>query len=177
MKKFFTAFTACILILLCACDGSVTHIAEVSHGIMGDVSATAPEGSSLFASALLEATDYAVNVAVNEKLKAKPEFISFYFSSEVILSSEEKQMIKDAFAVYGVKITDGKRSSLDDIDRGITVGFDSMENTQVSDCDLTVPIQIYYGRYIYVYCADFKLDGGKYVLFRFEQSSKSRYIF
>lgn len=177
MKKFFTAICACILILLCACDGSVTHIADVSHEIMGGVSAVAPEGTSLFASALLEATDYAVNTAVNSKLQAKPEFISFYFSSEVILSEEEKQMIKNAFGVYGIEITDGKRSSLDDIDRGITVGFDSMENTQVSDCDLTVPIQIYYGRYIYVYCADFKLDKGQYILFRFESSSKSRYIF
>ena len=74
-----------------------------------------------------------------------------------------------------------RKSLLDDkaadIDRGITIAFDSIEQTQTSDCDLTIPVKIYYGRSFYVYCADFVKDGSDYVMFRFELWHRTRYIF
>lgn len=175
MKKFLSLLLPLIL-LLSACSETPTRIDSVSHEIMGGA-ITVPEDISAFAAAVFEAADESVNQVATKTAKKKPEFISFYFSGDVLLSNSEKQALLDAFSVYGIEITQGKRTELTDLDRGFTVGFDSIKEHQVSDCDLTIPVQVYYGKYFYTYCADFKLSKGKYVLFRFEMLERNRHSF
>lgn len=175
MKRLLSCLIP-IILLFSACSQSPTRIDSVSHEIMGGA-ITVPEGTSAFASAVFEAADEAVNQVATKTAKKKPEFISFNFSGDVLLSNAEKELLINAFSVYGIEITQGRRTDLADQDRGFTVGFDSIQNHQVSDCDLTVPVQVYYGRYVYTYCADFKLSKGKYVLFRFELLERNRHVF
>lgn len=164
-------------LLFAGCKQEVEHIAVPPHQVMG-VSIEIPENISGLAKAYFEATDMTVNAVIDANLKKKPEFISFEFSSDVKLSDEEKALLLSLFACYDTEISDGGiRSELTDIERGITVGYGSIDQTQTSDCDLTIPVKIYYGRYFYTYCSDFIKDGDEYVLFRFENLNRTRYLF
>ncbi len=173
MKKLLSILL--IAVLFAGCGTATPHAEDVSHEIMDGEAITIPENVSDFAYALFEATDMTVNQVVNTNVKKKPEFISFELSSDVMLSREEKSLLLEAFKVYGVEVTEGLRSSLTDIDRGITVSFTSIESTQTSDCDLTIPVRVYYGKNIYTYCCDFMKENGNYILFRFEYLNRTRY--
>ncbi len=173
MKKLITLLLVAVLFI--GCGTETAHVENVPHEIMGGAEITIPESISNFARALFEATDMTVNHVVNTNVKKKPAFISFELSSDVMLSRDEKAALLEAFKVYGVEITEGLRSSLTDIDRGITVSFTSIESTQTSDCDLTIPVRIYYGKNFYTYCCDFIKENGNYILFRFEYLNRTRY--
>ena len=174
MKRFLV-IALILTVMLTGCGKKEKHIDSISHDIMGGEQITVPDVLSGFSKAVIEATDAAINTAVNDVLKKKPEFISFEFSSDVMLSAEEKAALKETFSAYGTEISDGLRSSLSEIELGITVGYDSVQRLQTSDCDLTIPVKIYYGKNIYTYCADFKIYGNDYVLFRFEYLNRTRY--
>lgn len=176
MKKLL-CFLMVLLLLLPGCSkNTVEPLAELPHEIMG-TAITLPDKASGFALACYVAADRAANTIIDTKMKKKPEFIAFEFSSDVMLSRSEKEEMMALFSCYGVEISEGARTDLADIDRGITIAFDSIEQSQTSDCDLTIPVKIYYGRSFYVYCADFVKDGDDYVLFRFELWHRTRYIF
>ena len=175
MKKIL-AFLL-LIIMLTGCAEKIEPVADVSHELMGGVSITIPEGTGKLAQAIYEATDYVVNTVVNKHAKRKPEFISFEFSSDVLLSLSEKETLKSLFSCYGVEITEGLRSDLAEIELGITVGYGSIEKTQLSDCDLTIPVKVYYGNDYYTYCCDFKLSRDKYIMFRTEYLYRTRYIY
>ena len=175
MKKILVCLLLAVLVFT-GCAEKVEHVDDVSHELMGNRAITIPDETSALAKAIYEATDYTVNYAVENKLGKKPEFISFYFSSDILLSSAEKDTLISLFSCYDVEITEGLRSDLEDIQRGITVGFDSIDQRQTSDCDLTIPINIYWGNDYYTYCCDFKSVKGEYVLFRFEFLHRVKYM-
>ena len=175
MKRFLAL--AIILLLLVGCQPSAEPLPQAPHTVMDGVAITLPVGASPFAKAIYEATDRAVNTFLDEIVKKKPEFISFDFSSDVMLTEAEKQELTGLFSCYGVEITEGLRSSLADMDRGITVAYASIEATQTGDCDLTIPVKLYYGKYMHTYCADFIKEGDRYILFRFEHLHVERYFF
>jgi len=177
MKKLLSLFFV-LVIVFCGCDSTrVEHVEDVSHTIMGDVAIDIPESASNFAKAIYEATDMTVNEVANEIKKGKPEFLSFEFSSDVMLSQAEKETLLSLFSVYGVEISTGIQTELADLDRGFSVAYGSIQSTQTSDCDLTIPVKVYYGKSFYTYCRDFKTQNGEYVLFRFEQLSRTRVVF
>lgn len=164
-------------LLFAGCQKTTEHVAVPPHEVMG-VSIEIPPNISGLAKAYFEATDMTVNAAIDAFLKKKPEFISFEFSSDVKLSNDEKSLLLSLFSCYDTEISDsGIRTELTDIERGITVGYGSIDQTQTSDCDLTIAIKIYYGRYYYTYCSDFIKEGDEYVLFRFENLNRTRYLF
>lgn len=175
MKKILSVLFILIL-LFTGCEEKVEHVEDVSHEIMGNVSITIPENSPAITKAIYESTDFVLNTVINENMKKKPEFISFEFSSDVLLSNAEKQEIMELFKVYGVEISEGLRKNLSDIERGVTIGYGSIKNTQLEDCDLTIPVKIYYGKNYYNYCCDFKMYNGEYVMFRTEYLSRTWYI-
>lgn len=175
MKRFLCLLLLTV-ILFSGCAEKVEPI-EVSHSIMDDKSITVPENSSQLAKAIFMATDFVMNTVINKNVKKKPEFISFEFSSDVLLSQDEKTALKDAFKVYEIEITEGLRKNLDEIEKGITIGYDSIKNTQTDDCDLTIPVKIYFGNDYYTYCCDFKTVKGEYVLFRCDYLYRTRYIY
>ena len=175
MKKFLALLFVFVL-LFAGCEEKVEHVEDVSHEIMGNVKIEIPENTSALAKAIFEATDYVANTVINKNMKQKPEFISFEFSSDVLLSNDEKATLKELFKVYGVEISDGLRSGLSDIERGITIGYGSIKKNQLEDCDLTIPVKIYYGKNFYNYCCDFKLYKGEYIMFRTEYVSRTWYL-
>ncbi|MBR2860769.1 MAG: hypothetical protein IKB86_02925 [Clostridia bacterium] len=175
MKRFISLLII-LPLLFVGCVEKIEHVEDVSHEIMGSVAIEIPENLPVLTKAIFEAADMTLNQVVNKNVQKKPEFISFEFSSDVMLSADEKALMKNLFSCYNVEITDGLRSSLTDIDRGVTIGFASIEQTQTDDCDLTIPVKIYFGRNIYTYCSDFKLVDNEYVLFRFEYLHRTRYI-
>ena len=175
MKKLF-AFIIIAILLFTGCEEKVDRVADVSHEIMGNVSIEIPENASALSKAIYEATDYVANTVINKNVKKKPEFISFEFSSDVLLSNDEKATLKELFKCYGVEVTDGLRSSLSEIERGITIGYGSIQKTQLDDCDLTIPVKVYWGNDYYTYCCDFKLYKGEYVMFRTEFLHRTWYI-
>lgn len=164
------------VLLFTGCFQRVEPI-DVSHSIMDDKRITVPQDISALAKAIFVATDYVMNTVINKNVKKQPEFISFEFSSDVLLSTKEKDALKDAFKCYGVEITDGLRKDLSEIERGITIGYDSIKNTQLEDCDLTIPVKVYFGNDYYTYCCDFKMVKGEYVLFRSDFLYRTRYIY
>ncbi len=175
MKKFL-AILFVFIIMLTGCAEKVVPVEDVSHEIMGNVKIEIPEDTSALAKAIFLATDYVTNTVVNNNMKKKPEFISFEFSPTVLLSNEEKELLMDLFKVYGVDVSIGLKNDLADIDRGITIGYGSIKNTQLEDCDLTVPVKIYFGKNFYNYCCDFKMQKGEYIMFRTEYVSRTWYI-
>ncbi len=176
MKKLIPIFLL-LPLLFAGCHQKTEHIAVPPHEIM-EQSIEIPNDISALAKAYFEATDMTVNTVIDSHMEKKPEFISFEFSSDVKLSEEEKALMLSLFSCYDTEISaDGLRSSLTDIDRGITVGYASIDQTQTSDCDLTIPVKVYYGRYFYTYCSDFMKEGDEYILFRFENLSRTRYLF
>lgn len=175
MKKLLS-FLFVLILLFTGCEEKIAHVEDVSHEIMGNVRIEIPENSSAIAKAIFEATDYVLNTVVNENMKQKPEFISFEFSSDVLLSNQEKETLKELFKVYNVEITEGLRKGLSEIERGVTVGYGSIKSTQLEDCDLTIPVKIYYGKNYYNYCCDFKMYKDDYVMFRTEYLSRTWYI-
>ncbi len=168
MKKLFTFCLILTVIFTVGCTKNVEHVQDVSHEIMDNVAIEIPNDSSTLAKAIYEATDMTFNQVVNQYVKKKPEFISFEFSSDVLMSQNEKDTLKKLFSCYNVEITEGRRAELSEIDRGVTIGFGAISRTQTDDCDLTIPVKVYYGRNYYTYCSDFMLVNGEYVLFRFE---------
>ncbi|MBP5661783.1 MAG: hypothetical protein J6X30_01340 [Clostridia bacterium] len=175
MKRFLAL--AITLLLLVGCKPAAEPLPQAPHTVMDGMAITLPADASPFAKAIYEATDRAVNTFLDETVKKKPEFISFDFSSDVMLTEAEKQELLRLFACYGVEITEGLRSSMADMDRGITVAYASIEATQTGDCDLTIPVKLYFGKYIYTYCADFIKENERYILFRFEHLHVERYFF
>ena len=144
---------------------------------MDDKYITVPDNASQLAKAFFTATDFVMNTVINKNVKKKPEFISFEFSSDVLLSADEKTDLMEAFKIYGVEITEGLRKDLGEIERGITIGYDSIKNTQTNDADLTIPVKVYFGNDYYTYCCDFKTVKGEYVLFRCDYLYRTRYIY
>ncbi|MBE7091892.1 MAG: hypothetical protein E7365_01775 [Clostridiales bacterium] len=175
MKRVL-CFLLFIIMLFTGCSESVEPI-DVSHSIMDDKQITVPDNISNLAKAIFVATDYVMNTVINKNIKKQPEFISFEFSTDVLLSQSEKDALKEAFECYGIEITDGLRKDLDEIERGITIGYDSIKNTTLEDCDLTIPVKIYYGNDYYTYCCDFKMVKNEYILFRSEFLYRTRYIY
>lgn len=165
-----------IILLFTGCGEKIEPI-DVSHKIMDDKRITVPQDISELAKAIFIATDYVMNTVINKNLKKKPEFISFEFSADVLLSQSERAALKEAFKCYDIEITDGLRKDLSEIERGITIGYDSIKKTQLDDCDLTIPVKIYYGNDYYTYCCDFKTVKGEYVLFRSDFLYRTRYIY
>lgn len=175
MKKFLSLLFIFVL-LFTGCEKKVVHVENPSHEIMGNVSITIPQDTANLAKAIFEATDYVANTVVNTHMKTKPEFISFEFSSDVLLSNEEKATLIELFKVYDVEVTEGLRSGLSDIERGITIGYGSIKKNQLEDCDLTIPVKVYFGKNFYNYCCDFKLYKGEYIMFRTEYVSRTWYL-
>ncbi len=175
MKKILS-FLFVFILLFTGCNNEVKHVEDVSHEIMGNVRIEIPENCSAITKAIFESTDYVLNTVVNSNMKKKPEFISFEFSSDVLLSNEDKALMMDLFKVYNVEITEGLRKGLSEIERGVTIGYGSIKNTQLEDCDLTIPVKIYYGKNYYNYCCDFKMYNDEYVMFRTEYLSRTWYI-
>ena len=175
MKRFLCLLLLVVL-LFSGCAEKVEQI-EVSHSIMDDKYITVPEDASQLAQAFYMATDFVMNTVINKNVKKKPEFISFEFSSDVLLSKDEKTALMDAFKIYGTEITEGLRKDLAEIERGITIGYDSIKNRQTDDCDLTIPVKVYFGNDYYTYCCDFKTVKGEYVLFRCDFLYRTRYIY
>lgn len=175
MKKLLSLIFV-FLLLFTGCEEKVERVSDVSHEIMGNVKIEIPQNASNLAKAIFEATDYVANTVVNKNMGKKPEFISFEFSSDVLLSNDEKATLKELFKVYGVEVTEGLRSNLSDIERGITIGYGSIKNSQLEDCDLTIPVKVYFGKNFYNYCCDFKIYKGEYVMFRTEYVSRTWYI-
>ncbi len=166
-----------VMLIFTGCGEKVTPVEDVSHQYMDNIRITVPEETSGFASAVYLAADYVMNTVINTKIKKKIEFISFEFSGDVLLSNEEKQAMKDIFSCYGVEISDGLRDDLTDIERGVTIGFGSISNASLEDCDLTIPVKIYYSNDYYTYCCDYKIVKGDYIMFRTEYWHKTRYIY
>ncbi len=175
MKRYLCLILL-VVMLFSGCSEKLKPI-TVSHSIMDNKSITIPENASQLAKAFFMATDFVMNTVINKNVKKKPEFISFEFSSDVLLSENEKTLLMDAFKVYDIEITEGLRKDLAEIERGITIGYDSIKNTQIDDCDLTIPVKIYFGNDYYTYCCDFKTVKGEYVLFRCDFLYRTRYIY
>ena len=175
MKRFLCLLLL-VVMLFSGCAEKVEQI-EVSHSIMDDKYITVPGDASQLAKAFYMATDFVMNTVINKNVKKKPEFISFEFSSDVLLSKDEKTALMEAFKVYDIEITEGLRKDLSEIERGITIGYDSIKNRQTDDCDLTVPVKVHFGNDYYTYCCDFKTVKGEYVLFRCDFLYRTRYIY
>lgn len=178
MKRYL-ALLFIFVLLFSGCntsDSEQLNRVTVSHEIMGNVEIAIPENTAPLTKAIYESADFAANTIVNNKMKKKPEFIAFEFTSDVPLSKDEKSTLMELFKVYGVEISEGRKSSLKDIDRGITIGFGPTKNYQLEDCDLTVFVKIYYGKNCYNYCCDFKMDDNEYIMFRTENTSRDWYI-
>jgi hypothetical protein len=176
MKRIF-ALLIIVMLLFTSCGEKVEPIEDVSHAYMDNIRITVPEGTSGFASAVFLAADRIMNEVINTKIKKKIEFISFEFSGDVFLSLEERQLMKELFSCYGVEITDGLRSDLTDIERGVTIGFGSIQNASVDGADLSIPIKIYYSNDYYTHCCDYKIVDGEYIMYDAEYWHKTRYIY
>ncbi len=177
MKKYLSLLFI-IVLLFAGCSSSeneIEPIEKVSRGIMNNLQIEIPENTPPLTKAIYEASDYAANVLISGKMKTKPEFIAFEFSN-VPLSNEEKSTLMELYKVYGIEITEGRRSGLADIDRGITIGFGETTKYQREDCDLTVVVKIYYGKNCYNYCCDFKMQDNEYIMVDIENISRDWYI-
>ncbi len=176
MKKTFVSLLLCLTLMFCACT-SKEHAAlpeykVLKHGI------EIPSDISALAKAYFEAVEYSVSQLLDEKAASFPEFISFEFTADVKLSQSERDALMQSYRnAYGIDITSGIRSSLEDIDRGVSVSFPSFENSYRADADLTIPVKVYYGKNAYTYCSDFDKKGDVYILFYFDDLSFQKYIY
>lgn len=178
MKKAFLPLLSIVLIvfLLCSCTTAPQAVAPPEYAVLGK-GIEIPDSASKLAQAYYAAANYTVNEVIDKKVKKAPEYISFQFSTDVKLSADEKQTLKTLFAAYDIEITDGLRSDLADIGRGITVSYNSFSEAYIEDSDLSIAVKIYYQQYAYTYTCDFKEYKGSYVLFRFDDLGYERYIF
>lgn len=178
MKKLILSLFSIILIAatLCACTTKPTEISAPDYTIM-QKGIEIPQTASALAKAYYVATNHSVNFFIDKKVKKVPEYISFQFSSDVKLSTEEKQTLKDLFGIYNIEISDGLRSTLADIGKGITISYTSFSEAYIADSDLSIAVKIYYHQYAYIYTCDFMEYKGEYVLTRFNDLGKERYLF
>lgn len=178
MKKLFLSIFSIFLvaIMLCACSTKPVEIAAPDYTVMKK-GIEIPTNVSALAKAYYVATNHTVNFFIDKKISKAPEFISFQFSTDVKLSLDEKQTLKDLFSIYNVEITDGLRSDLVDVGRGITVSYTSFSEAYIEDSDLSIAVKIYYQKYAYTYTCDFMEYAGEYVLTRFDDLGFEVYLF
>lgn len=175
MKKLFSVLL--IIIFCCGCANTkVEKLKDPNYEILGH-GIEILENTSALAKAYYTATDYTVSNFIDSKVKKMPEFISFEYSSDVKLSSDERKTLQELYSAYDIEITEGLRSSLSEINSGLTVAYASFSEVAIEDCDLTIAVKVYYGNYYYTYTCDFAKIKNEYVLFRFNDLSYARYIF
>ncbi len=178
MKKIFLPLFSIFLmcILLCSCTTKPEAVTPPDYTVLGK-GIEIPEDASTLTKAYFVAANHTVNKFIDKTVKKAPEFISFQFSPDVKLSTNEKQTLKNLFSIYNIEITDGLRSDLTDAGRGITVSYATFSEAYIADSDLSIAVKIYYQQYAYTYTCDFKEYKGEYVLFRFDDLGYERYLF
>lgn len=175
MKKLTVCALALIMIMSLAGCGS-KQISQPEHKISG-IYAQAPDNSGILG-AYITATDLAINQVIDTKRKSMPEFISFNFNTNVPLQPSQKEALLKAFEVYGIPIdTDGhKAQTVERMSKGLVIAYQDSADLNSSGSDLTVQVEVITNNYGYIYCSDFDVKGGEYILTGYDDSTVVPYI-
>lgn len=174
MQKFIRNAIVLLLLPVLFLAGGCSKVtpAELPEHTVMETSVVIPDDTSNLLRAYLLAADLAANQVIDKKLEQKPQYISFHFTTNAALSQEERDKMMELFEAYGVTVDDrglnSPKRTLEERAQGITIGFPSTTKYQTSDCDLTIPIDVYLGSRCYTYTADYMIEKGEYILFRWE---------
>lgn len=171
MKRTLVTVILLITVLLATACSKVEPANLPLHLIL-QKSATIPENASGLCGAYILAVDTAINLCTDNKLKQKPEFISFNFTSTFPLHQEEKDLMVKQFEVYGIPVdTRGfnpPERTMEEMLKGYIIEFPSSAQYTDPKADLTITVTINNGRMGYIYNFDFVVKKGKYILINYD---------
>ncbi len=174
MKKIFCLFLLLALFLgLVGCKEN-RQVELPPHSVLG--ASASLDGEEGITGAYILATDTAINLLANKKLKDQSvdvlKYISFDFGTNFALKKDGKSKLVQAFDTYGIPVDDKgelAHNSLKEQNEGFVVQYPVGTQHNTTKYDFTITVEILYKNYGYSFYFDFNIFGDKYVMVNYEE--------